>query len=215
MGVTYKIQDKDFRDYGIIVESYEGLYDDLEKKDLHIEDIASQHGVLVDLSAIRYKERRASLNLAFFERGVLARSNRNDFISLFIGSTPKRLERIEDNCNNTKHDVWDVVLSGGNLEVIHSVLEKKKLLLIEPAPIKNVYEVTGNASFTLAPMTTGETQQPVLISWGDGNFTQNCRAGSFTHTYTDGYDKHYIILSGVMEEVVVTTEHTELKTVRH
>jgi hypothetical protein len=106
--------------------------------------------------------------------------------------------------------VWDVDWdSVSNSDFPRWYVSRTKIKLIETAPIKHVYVVSGtSASFTTAATEEGETQQPLLFSWGDNSFTDSVRAATTTHTYTDGYDKHYVIISGVMSEVDITTDHT-------
>lgn len=213
MKAIYKINGKDFRDFGVIVHSVEGLFDNLEMKDTEVVDNPGQHGSLADLSGIRYQSREISLGLYFYTPGETARDKRAAFMAEFIGTTPKRLERTEGD----KMRFWDVIpANGSSLTSIKTRLEDFTLKLIELAPIKEVYVASGSSvSFTLAPTVSEETQQPVCISWGDGSFSDNCRNGSVSKVYTDGKTTHHVILSGVMEEVTVTTSHTKLYEVKY
>lgn len=210
----YKINGKDFREtLYAIVSGAEGLFDNLQIKDVQIDDNPGQHGSLADLSGVRYEARQITLHIYFYVLSGTARSKRESFIAEFVGPTPKRLERME----GSEVRVWDVILSNGaSLNTIKTKLEELTLKLIELAPIKVVYTVAGStASFTLSPKVSGQTQQPVLISWGDGSFSDNCRNGSVSKVYTDGKTTHHVILSGVMEDVTVTTAHTKLYEVKY
>ena len=213
MKAIYTINGEDFRDFGVIVHSVEGLFDNLEMVDMEIQDNPGQHGSIADLSGIRYQSRKISLGLYFYTPGEAARDRRAAFMAEFIGTTPKRLERTEGD----EIRFWDVIpANGSTLTSIRTRLEDFTLKLIELAPIKEVYRASGSSvSFTLAPKTAGQTQQPVLISWGDGTFSDHCRSGEFTKTYTDGSTTHYVILSGVMDEVTITTQQTRLYGVRY
>jgi len=111
-----------------------------------------------------------------------------------------RLERI----NEFDVKVWDCVYDKeSSREYYHENAERVNIVLIEPAPIKKVYKSTGNFSLTSAPKS-GTTQQPLLISCGDYTLLENKRTGTHTHTYTDGYDSHYVIISGVLDEVTLS-----------
>jgi hypothetical protein len=77
--------------------------------------------------------------------------------------------------------------------------------------VKHVYKVVGNYSFTTADKSEG-TQDLLLISRGDGTYAE-VRAGTHTHTYTDGYDSHIVLISGNIENVTISTSHILLYTI--
>jgi len=119
---------------------------------------------------------------------------------LMLAHSRIRLERI----NGYDVKIWDCVYDKeSSREYYHEGAERVSIVLIEPAPIKKVYKSTGNFSITSAP-TSGSIQQPLLISCGDYTLLENKRTGTHTHTYTDGYDSHYVIVSGVLDEVTLS-----------
>ena len=85
------------------------------------------------------------------------------------------------------------------------------IVLKEPNPVKHVYKVVGNYSFTTADKSEG-TQDLLLISRGDGTYVE-VRAGTHTHTYTDGYTSHIVLISGNIENVTISTSHILLYTI--
>jgi len=199
--VTYKINGIELSTLGITVTDFSGLFDALEAKSVKTYDVASQHGVMIKNDGIRYKER-----VITFEFVVVSSEAASDVISILEGlmlqHSRLRLERI----SGIDVRVWDCVYDKeSSREYYHEGAERVTITLIEPAPIKKVYRCSNNTfSLTSAP-ASGPTQQPLLISCGDYTLLENRRAGTHTHTYTDGYDNHYVIVSGVMDEVTLSS----------
>ena len=196
--MIYKINGTDISTLGVVVTDYSGLFDALEAKSVKTYDVASQHGVMVRNDGIRYKERIINLELLILaENAAQVISN---IETLMLAHSRIRLERI----NEFDVKVWDCVYDKeASREYYHENAERVNIVLIEPAPIKKVYKSTGNFSLTSAPKS-GTTQQPLLISCGDYTLLENKRTGTHTHTYTDGYDSHYVIVSGVLNEVTLS-----------
>ena len=196
--MIYKINGTDISTLGVVVTDYSGLFDALEAKSVKTYDVASQHGVMVRNDGIRYKERIINLELLILaENAAQVISN---IETLMLAHSRIRLERI----NEFDVKVWDCVYDKeASREYYHEGAERVSIVLIEPAPIKKVYKSTGNFSLTSAPKS-GTTQQPLLISCGDYTLLENKRTGTHTHTYTDGYDSHYVIVSGVLNEVTLS-----------
>lgn len=197
--VTYKINGIELSTLGITVTDFSGLFDALEAKSIKTYDVASQHGVMVKNDGIRYKER-----VITFEFVVVSSEAASDVISILEGlmlqHSRLRLERV----NGYDVKVWDCVYDKeSSREYYHEGAERVTITLIEPAPIKRIYKSTGAFSITSAAVS-GSTQQPLLISCGDYTLLDNKRAGTHTHTYTDGYDNHYVIVSGVLNEVTLS-----------
>ena len=208
MTKEYKINGKLFSFYGVEVASVTGLFDDLPIKERLQENHIGQHGVLIDRTAILYDKREIRLAIRVYNEIIEAEKKYAAFRSLFNSSVPLRLSaKFGDNVY-----VYDVDW-GGESERVY--FENNRgfivtILLIETAPVKCVYSVTGAAaSFTLAAKAGITLQPQVLVSWGDGTFTTS-RNGAVTKTYTDGYTEHKVILSGRMHEVAITTNHPKL-----
>ena len=208
MTKEYKINGKLFSFYGVEVASVTGLFDDLPIKERLQENHIGQHGVLIDRTAMLYDKREIRLAVRVYNEITEAEKKYATFRSLFNSSVPLRLSA------QFGYDVYvyDVDWGGESGRVY---FENNRgfivtILLIETAPVKCVYSVTGAAaSFTLAAKAGITLQPQVLVSWGDGTFTTS-RNGAVTKTYTDGYTEHKVILSGRMHEVAITTNHTKL-----
>lgn len=207
MTKEYKINGKLFSYYGVEVASVTGLFDDLPMKERVQENHIGQHGVLIDRTAMLYDKREIRLALRVYDEIISAEKKYATFRSIFNSSLPLRLS-VMLGYNAYEYDVdW-----GGETERVYFGNNRGfivTIMLIETAPIKAVYSITGGASFTLAAKTGITIQPQVLISWGDGSFSTT-RNATVTHTYTDGYTKHHAILSGRMGEVNITTDHDVL-----
>ena len=211
MTKEYKLNGVSFSTYGIEVASVTGLFDDLPIKERLQENHIGQHGVLIDRTAMLYDKREIRLAVRVYNEITEAESKYATFRSLFNSSIPQRLS-LKIGYNVYEYDVdWggesERVYFGNNRGFIVTIL------LIETAPVKMVYSVTGSASFTLAAKAGVTLQPQVLVSWGDGTFTTS-RNGAVTKTYTDGYTEHKVILSGRMHEVAITTNHPKLYEVK-
>ena len=217
--VTYLVNGIPFSEFGIDVMAKRGLFDLLKVKERNSISLPGQHGVIVDRTGSLYEARSIEFDLSYTDGVDVAREKLAEFRSKFIGSVPTRLTMQEE----YRTYVWDVDwVEELNREPLRWYAEKNTVKLIETAPIKSVYLVVGSsASFTTAPTVSGTTQEPLLFSWGDmdanGNmkFTDSVRAATTTHTYTDGYDTHIVIISGVLSLVTITTDHALKYTVSY
>ena len=197
--MTYRINGTDISTLGVTVTDFSGLFDALEAKSIKTYDVASQHGVMVKNDGIRYKERVITLELMVISSDTAA-SVISTLEELMLQHSRLRFERI----NGYDVKIWDCVYDKENSrEYYYEGAERVTITLIEPAPIKKVYKSTGAFSITSAAVS-GSIQQPLLISCGDYTLLENKRAGTHTHTYTDGYDSHYVIISGVLNEVTLS-----------
>lgn len=205
LNTEYFINGKPFSSFGIEVMEKSGLFNILPLIERPKKQLPGQHGILIDRSGPRFEHRVMEFDLAFLDGGGISRDKLYDFRNEFMGSVPARLTMVEEHMPY----VWDVDWDeASNSEFPRWYVTRNKIKLIETAPIKAVYVVTGtSASFTTTPKVQGATQEPLLFSWGDGTFTDAVRAATTTHTYTDGYTKHYIIISGVISKVSITTNH--------
>ena len=206
----YWINDNPFSNYGIEVMGTTGLFDFLELKERAQVSMAGQHGILLDRSGSRYEPREIELDLTFKGEYKPAKSRMAWFRNQFAGNTPARLKMTE----GERTYVWDVDwVIEENREFLKWWVERTTVHLVETAPIKVVYLVKGKtASFTTAVTAGGATQEPLLISWGDGEFTDGCREGTHPHTYAGATDdsEYMVIISGVLSGITITTTHTKL-----
>lgn len=204
--IRYYINGKDIEQYGVYVVGQSGMLTPLKSKERESVSLSNAHGRIYDTTKTYYDERVIELELAFLHDSMAGVDLLRALRAAFSGIT--RIER-RNGYEVLYFDVlWDSYANESfwdwNAGTINIVLK-------EPNPVKHVYKVVGNYSFTTADKSEG-TQDLLLISRGDGTFVE-VRAGTHTHTYTDGYTSHIVLISGNIENVDVTTEHTLLYTV--
>lgn len=207
--IRYYIDGKDYADYGIIVKAQTGMLTPLNVKNIQGIDLPNRHGKIYDLSGDFYDERVITQEIFLSDKYVHSADLLCSFRNLFSGK--KRLIRHDESTLDVRaYDViWDAY---ENADFTNWRAGLTTITLKEPDPVKRVYLVGSTFSFTTTPKVSGETQDLLLISRGDGTFVE-VRAGTHTHTYTDGYDTHIVIISGSIENVTITTTHQLLYSV--
>ena len=204
--IRYYINGKDIEQYGVYVVGQSGMLTPLKSKERESVSLSNAHGRIYDTTKTYYEERVIELELAFLHDSMAGVDLLRALRAAFSGIT--RIER-RSGYEVLYFDVlWDSYANESfwdwNAGTINIVLK-------EPNPVKHVYKVVGNYSFTTADKSEG-TQDLLLISRGDGTYVE-VRAGTHTHTYTDGYDSHIVLISGNIENVDITTDHALLYTI--
>jgi len=204
--IRYYINGKDIEQYGVYVVGQSGMLTPLKAKERESVSLSNAHGRIYDTTKTYYDERVIELELAFLHDSMAGVDLLRALRAAFSGIT--RIER-RNGYEVLYFDVlWDSYANESfwdwNAGTINIVLK-------EPNPVKHVYKVIGNYSFTTADKSGG-TQDLLLISRGDGTFVE-VRAGTHTHTYTDGYTAHIVLISGNIENVTISTSHTLLYTI--
>ena len=204
--IRYYINGKDIEQYGVYVVGQRGMLTPLKAKERESVSLANAHGRIYDTTKTYYEERVIELELAFLHDGLSGMEVLQALRAAFSGIT--RIERREGWSSLFFDVLWDSYANESfwdwNAGTINIVLK-------EPNPVKHVYKVVGNYSFTTADKSEG-TQDLLLISRGDGTYVE-VRAGTHTHTYTDGYDSHIVLISGNIENVTISTSHILLYTI--
>lgn len=204
--IRYYINGKDIEQYGVYVVGQSGMLTPLKAKERESVSLSNAHGRIYDTTKTYYDERVIELELAFLHDSMAGVDLLRALRAAFSGIT--RIER-RNGYEVLYFDVlWDSYANESfwdwNAGTINIVLK-------EPNPVKHVYKVVGNYSFTTADKSGG-TQDLLLISRGDGTYVE-VRAGTHTHTYTDGYTAHIVLISGNIENVTISTSHTLLYTI--
>jgi len=204
--IRYYINGKDIEQYGVYVVGQRGMLTPLKAKERESVSLANAHGRIYDTTKTYYEERVIELELAFLHDSMAGVNLLRALRAAFSGIT--RIER-RNGYEVLYFDVlWDSYANESfwdwNAGTINIVLK-------EPNPVKHVYKVVGNYSFTTADKSEG-TQDLLLISRGDGTYVE-VRAGTHTHTYTDGYTSHIVLISGNIENVTISTSHILLYTI--
>ena len=204
--IRYYINGKDIEQYGVYVVGQSGMLSPLRAKERESVSLSNAHGRIYDTTKTYYEERVIELELAFLHDSMAGVDLLRALRAAFSGIT--RIER-RNGYEVLYFDVlWDSYANESfwdwNAGTINIVLK-------EPNPVKRVYKVVGNYSFTTADKSGG-TQDLLLISRGDGTYVE-VRAGTHTHTYTDGYTSHIVLISGNIENVTISTSHILLYTI--
>ena len=204
--IRYYINGKDIEQYGVYVVGQSGMLTPLKSKERESVSLSNAHGRIYDTTKTYYEERVIELELAFLHDSMAGVDLLRALRAAFSGIT--RIER-RSGYEVLYFDVlWDSYANESfwdwNAGTINIVLK-------EPNPVKHVYKVVGNYSFTTADKSEG-TQDLLLISRGDGTYVE-VRAGTHTHTYTDGYTSHIVLISGNIENVTISTSHILLYTI--
>lgn len=204
--IRYYINGKDIEQYGVYVVGQSGMLTPLKSKERESVSLSNAHGRIYDTTKTYYEERVIELELAFLHDSMAGVDLLRALRAAFSGIT--RIERREGWSSLFFDVLWDSYANESfwdwNAGTINIVLK-------EPNPVKHVYKVVGNYSFTTADKSGG-TQDLLLISRGDGTFVE-VRAGTHTHTYTDGYTSHIVLISGNIENVTISTSHILLYTI--
>lgn len=199
--VEYYVDGCNFKDFGVEVSKSSGIIGGLSKKDSLSVDYDGYHGIVVDKSRPRYKERTISLECFISASGKSAFLEwANYFISKFDkpgnvrlkveydGETRPLVFEVDRISDTDIEKTWDDELMVGTFT----------LKLRECEPVKRVLRFIGSGTATI----TITSVKMVNIYWGDGEHTYDVSGSTKTvsHTFiTDGtYD---IVISGVIEDI--------------
>lgn len=205
--MNFIINNKNFKDFGVIVENAKGLLGKLALKDPASYDWDEDHGLAVDLAKPRYQTRKIELDCWFKANGKDATianmfALQEEFskagtirLSVEIGSKPLIYE-----CYIPEEIPFDPLRWRDN-----KMFTRFTLKLVELQPVKKVLfhiktGISADASFTIS------TENVMNVYWGDGTFTPNVTGQNVTvsHHYTT-YGFYYILIAGVIEDITAFT----------
>lgn len=205
--LEYYLNDVNFKEIGIRVESSNGVLDLPKLKMPSSIDWPDYHGKVVDLSNKRYEEREITLNCWLKATGKI------DFVErvnkLYDLLREDGTARLMISIHPTKPLLYEVYAADG---VAHSkrwhddkMIGTFSLKLKEPDPVKRVvrHQMT-NATSNQVTIAL-KTDKVVNIYWGDGTVSEDVY-GDYTgtkalkHTYTEN-GVYYVVIAGVIEEI--------------
>ncbi len=205
--LEYFLNGVNFRDFGIRVESSNGVLDQPKLKQPASIDWPDYHGKVVDLTAKRYEEREITLNC------WLKASGKIDFVErvnrLYEHLQADGTARLMISIHPTKPLLYEVYAADG---ISHNkrwhddkMIGTFSLKLREPDPVKRVvrHQRINDASRELSIALN--TDKVVNIYWGDGSVTEDVygdHTGSkaLKHTYAEN-GVYYAVIAGVIEEI--------------
>ena len=204
--MRYLINNRDIsEDFGVVVQSDEGLADHLAMKDIETVDNPGQHGQEIDLTTVRYSHRTITLKCWFrsYSPVELERSVAH-FRAFLLQQQLLRLE-ISHKGLSLHYDAY----CPNGFKVTkqwrdHKMINQFTLTLIEPQPIKRVYHCRD----TVAKLSI-QSDQPLQVGLGDGVVLKHVFEREIEHTYQDGVEIHHVIVAGVFApETVINTNMT-------
>ncbi|OZI09580.1 hypothetical protein BWI93_03080 [Siphonobacter sp. BAB-5385] len=200
MEVTYSVNGRNFKDFGVWVSESDGVIDNLNMKEPFKVEWDEYHGEVIDLNRPRYDVREISLSC--FIEGV-GRDEFLDRVKNFLAEfTKPGTQRLMIQVHSSKPLVYEVYCRESvNLQKKWSddlMVGTFVLKLREPEPVKRVLKFTGTGTATITLTSKWMTS----IYWGDGSKTRNVYGTNKTvsHNFTTGGD-HYIIVAGMIEEM--------------
>lgn len=194
------------KDYGIRVESSQGLVDLPALKTTPTIENDNYHGEMVDLSEKRYQPREITLNC------WLKASGKMDFTErvkkLYDHFDREGTARLMCSIHPTKPLCFDVYCPDG-------IAQEKKwhddmmigtfaLKVREPDPVKRVvrHQRLGETSSTVS--ISFKSTKLITVSWGDGEVESVYGDVELTHTYAKN-GVYYVLIGGVIEDITEFT----------
>lgn len=205
--LEYYLDGTNLKEYGVRVESSDGILDLPKLKTPTSCDWADYHGKVVDLTAKRYEEREITLNCWLKASGKMDFTERvNRLYKVFRKDGTQRLMIA---IHPTKPLLYEVYCEDGVAPSKRwrddTMIGKFALKLKEPDPVKRVvrHQRISDATAKLSVEFKGDKM--VNIYWGDGSvdydvYGDHTGKNAITHTYTeDGI--YYAVIGGVIEEM--------------
>lgn len=197
--VIYSINSTPFSDFGVSVESSEGVTNMLTRKPSITRNWQDYHGEQIDLSEPVFEPRNIVLNCN------LIASSADDFLtkqnSFKAEFEKSNLQRLMIDFIANKPLVYEVYLSDG-IDIQKrwrdgQMYGRFALRLREPEPVKKVVKFTGAITGNL--VMTSNT--PLNIYWGDGTNSLSQKGTlSLNHSYVGSGDK-YAVITGMIEKI--------------
>lgn len=205
--LEYYLDGKNFRDFGIRVESSTGVLDLPKLKTPASVDWADYHGKVIDLTEKRYQEREITLNC------WLKASGKMDFVervnTLYDRFRQDGTQRLMISIHPTKPLVYEVYCEDGVAPSKRwhddKMIGTFSLKLKEPDPVKRVVRHQRLNSGSAKVSVAFKSDKMINIYWGDGTVDTDvygdCTGkNAISHTYTDN-GIYYIIVAGVIEDI--------------
>ena len=222
--LSYLIDGKDFKSFGVSVSNSKGLVGALKLKEIKKVDFSGYHGAAVDLSRPRFEEREITLECYIHSTGgKMAFVNAvQQFVSQFFSKhqapasgmegivCPAGLHRLTVDIHPTKPLIYEVYLPDGtDVEKTwndSTMTGTFTLKLREAEPVKMVLKHMRIDDSSKRATITLTTNKLVNIYWGDGTTTQDVYGSSttITHNFAENGD-YFIVITGVIEEITSIT----------
>lgn len=205
--LEYYIDGTNLKEYGVRVESSNGVLDLPKLKTPTSSDWADYHGKVIDLTAKRYEEREITLNCWLKASGKMDFTERvNRLYEVFRKDGTQRLMIA---IHPTKPLLYEVYCQDGVAPSKRwhddTMIGTFALKLKEPDPVKRVVRHQRISSATAKLSIEFKSDKMVNIYWGDGSvdydvYGDHTGKNAITHTYTEN-GIYYAVIGGVIEEM--------------
>ena len=201
---AYRLDDVDFKDYGVYVSDSEGITNRPKLKAMRSESWDNYHGESVDLQHKFYEPREITLSC------FIKANSKNDFITK-ISEFEQQFDRA--GTNRLVIDVHPVKPLIYEVYCKDEITVKKKwndalmvgtfnLKLIEPEPVKRILKHIRVSDATKTCSITLTTQKLINIYWGDGLVDYDISGENLTiaHNYAKNGD-YFPVVTGCIDEI--------------
>ena len=206
--LDYYIDEINLKDYGIRVESSDGVIDGLKMKSPFSVKWDDEHGETVDLSRPRFDAREITLNCWLRTTGGYMEFA-NKVTSLISALRKGGTHRLRIDINPTKPLVYEVYCPDGlaikkrwNKELM---IGKFSLVLREPEPVKRVLKHIVITEATKKTTISFKSNRLYNVYWGDMTADydvggDDSKTTTIEHTYAKNGD-YFIVITGVVEDI--------------
>lgn len=204
--IIYELGGLNLNTADIVINSATGILDQPELKERKSQDWNEAHGLIIDRSAPRFKERNIALNFTFVAANSTTMTTTIASISNALRSAGLKMLKITLPDLTDKPLIYYVALNGtiqynrkytGGAIVVNGTIN-----LIEPEPQKKIYKATGKVA---ASLTTSSTA-PINVYFDEANIVFDVQGASQTnsHTFTTNGD-HYVVITGDIDNLTVNS----------
>ena len=205
--LEYYLDGTNLKEYGVRVESSNGVLDLPKLKTPASSDWADYHGKVIDLTAKRYEEREITLNCWLKASGKMDFTERvNRLYEVFRKDGTQRLMIT---IHPTKPLLYEIYCEDGVAPSKRwhddTMIGTFALKLKEPDPVKRVVRHQRISNATAKLSVEFKSDKMVNIYWGDGSvdydvYGDHTGKNAITHTYTEN-GIYYAVIGGVIEEM--------------
>lgn len=205
--IEYYIDGVNLKNYNVFVSGSQGLVSRLSTKERMSYDWQNRHGLAVAHTNIYYKPRTIKLECFIVANGRSSYVDQlNEFLAVFnCHFTSQLMVEYE---NDIKPLVYQVSLTNDvdpDKTWSHNqngmMVGVFTLELVENEPVKRVLKHHGGYTSFIR----FEAKDCFNIYWGDGEASElvggNDIEKMITHTYKDGKQEHYIVMTGAVETI--------------
>lgn len=210
--LTYYIDYKEIAThYGVHISASKGLIGRPEKKEPESVEYAFEHGMRVDLSMPRFREREITLQCFVH---ASSRDSMADMVNAFMLDINKpgyhRLEVALDGRKSLFYEVYADGASYVSADWSSSLsIGTFTLKLIEPHPVKAVFRIQAEQGASADFSVNAES--PINIHWGDGTCDMDVQNGTIRHVFERSAE--FVVASGQVQGMSLNSADMDVITI--